>query len=120
MTPSSIRPMPSHPARRTKLLAASALVGSFVGGVAAMLAQPVLAGTLPGIPSAANITVSSGGAQPFIFFPDAITLQIDLNAPRTVINWTDLHLSSGDAMNFLFDAASDIVLNKTTSQIQTE
>ncbi len=35
-----------------------------------------------------------------------------------MINWTDLHLSSGDAMNFLFDAADDIVLNKTTSQIQ--
>ncbi len=117
MTPSSIRPIlpraASRPARRTTLLAASALCG-----VAAMLAPPALAGTLPGIPSAANITVSSGGSQPFITFPDAITLQIDLNAPRTVINWTDLHLSSGDAMNFLFDSASDIVLNKTTSQIQ--
>jgi len=120
MTPSPIRPV-SHPAprvtRRTRLLAASALAGSVLGGVA-MLASPAVAGTLPGIPSAANITVSSGGAQPTISFPDAITLQIDLNAPRTVINWADLHLSSGDAMNFLFDAASDIVLNKTTSQIQ--
>ncbi|KRA60149.1 hypothetical protein ASD79_07875 [Caulobacter sp. Root655] len=117
MTPSSIRPISSRPtpgpARRTTLLAASALCG-----VAAMLAQPALAGTLPGIPGAGNITVSSGGSQPFITFPDAITLQIDLNAPRTVINWTDLHLSSGDAMNFLFDSASDIVLNKTTSQIR--
>lgn len=116
MTPSPIRPVSRtapHSARRTRLLAASALCG-----VAAMLASPALAGTLPGIPSAANITVSSGGSQPTISFPDAITLQIDLNAPRTVINWTDLHLSSGDAMNFLFDAASDIVLNKTTSQIR--
>ena len=102
----------SRSPRRTSLLAASALCG-----VAAMLAQPALAGTLPGIPGAGNITVSSGGSQPLITFPDAITLQIDLNAPRTVINWSSLHLSSGDAMNFLFDSASDIVLNKTTSQI---
>ncbi|EJL33293.1 hypothetical protein PMI01_02256 [Caulobacter sp. AP07] len=117
MTPSPIRPIlsrtASRPARRARLLAASALCG-----VAAMLAPPALAGTLPGIPSAANITVSSGGSQPTISFPDAITLQIELNAPRTVINWTDLHLSSGDAMNFIFDAADDIVLNKTTSQIR--
>lgn len=93
------------------------LVNSALCGAAALIAQPAMAGTLPGIPSAANITVSSGGAQPLITFPDAITLQIDLNAPRTVINWSSLHISSGDAMNFLFDAASDIVLNKTTSQI---
>ncbi|PXA91218.1 hypothetical protein DMC18_13635, partial [Caulobacter sp. D5] len=122
MTSSPIRPTFSRtaprPAHRTKLLAASALVSSLMGGVAAMLAQPAVSGTLPGIPSAANITVSSGGSQPVISFPDAITLQIELNAPRTVINWTDLHLSSGDAMNFLFDSASDIVLNKTTSQIR--
>ncbi|KSB89116.1 hypothetical protein AS593_04275 [Caulobacter vibrioides] len=102
----------SRSQRRAKLLAASALCG-----VATMLVHPALAGTLPGIPSAGNITVSSGGSQPLITFPDAITLQIDLNAPRTVINWSSLHLSSGDAMNFLFDSASDIVLNKTTSQI---
>lgn len=116
MTPSPIRPTFPRPAarsvRRTTLLAASALCG-----VAAMLAPPALAGTLPGIPSAANITVSTGGSQPLITFPDAVTLQIDLNAPRTVINWSSLHVSSGDSMNFLFDAASDIVLNKTTSQI---
>ncbi|ATQ44047.1 YDG domain-containing protein [Caulobacter mirabilis] len=102
-------------ARRTRLLAASAL-----SGVAAMLAQPSHAGTLPGIPGAGNITVSPGGSQPLISFPDAITLQVDLNAPRTVINWSSLHVSSGDTIDFLFDAASDIVLNKTTSQIRID
>jgi len=113
MTQSS--PLPrtaSRSQRRTRLLAASALCG-----VATMLAQPGLAGTLPGIPSASNITVSSGGSQPLITYPDAITLQIQLNASRTVINWSSLHVSSGDTMDFLFNAASDIVLNKTTSQI---
>lgn len=115
MTQSQIRmisqPAAKPSARLTRLLVSSALCG------AAMLPQPSLAGTLPGIPSAANITVSAGGSQPLITFPDAITLQIELNAPRTVINWSSLHVSSGDAMNFIFDAASDIVLNKTTSQI---
>lgn len=93
------------------------LVNSALCGAAALIAQPAMAGTLPGIPGTADITVSTGGSPPLITFPDAITLQIDLNAPRTVINWSSLHISSGDAMNFLFDAASDIVLNKTTSQI---
>ncbi|MBO9709082.1 MAG: hypothetical protein J7521_12810 [Caulobacter sp.] len=119
MTPSVSSPITakaSQPAaRRTALL-----VGSALCGVAAMLAQPAVAGTLPGIPGAGSITVSAGGSQPLISFPDAITLQIDLNAPRTVINWSSLHVSSGDQMDFLFDAASDIVLNKTTSQIQID
>lgn len=113
MTQSSplLRPA-SRSQGRARLLAASALCG-----VATMLAQPALAGTLPGIPSAGNITVSTGGSQPLITFPDAITLQIQLNASRTVINWSGLHVSSGDTMDFLFNAAGDIVLNKTTSQI---
>jgi hypothetical protein len=114
MTSPSTRPTSSRtaPARRTTLLAASALCG-----VATMLAQPALAQTLPGIPSAANITVSTGGSQPAITAPNANTLDIDLNAPRTVINWASLHVSGADAMTFHFDANSDIVLNKTTSQI---
>lgn len=112
MTPSSIRPTSSRTARRASLLAASALCG-----VSAMLVQPALAQTLPGIPSAANITVSAGGSQPVITAPGATELDIDLNASRTVINWASLHLSSADQMTFRFDAASDIVLNKTTSQI---
>jgi filamentous hemagglutinin family protein len=49
--------------------------------------------------------------------PNANTLDIDLNAPRTVINWASLHVSGADSMIFHFDANSDIVLNKTTSQI---
>lgn len=114
MTSPPTRPIPSRtgPARRTSLLAASALCG-----VATMLAQPALAQTLPGIPSAANITVSMGGSQPAITAPTANDLDIDLNAPRTVINWASLHVSGADAMTFHFDANSDIVLNKTTSQI---
>jgi hypothetical protein len=114
MTSQPTRPISSRtaPARRTSLLAASALCG-----VATMLAQPALAQTLPGIPSAANISVSTGGSQPLITAPTANDLDIDLNAPRTVINWASLHVSGADAMTFHFDAASDIVLNKTTSQI---
>lgn len=114
MTSPPTRPISfrTGPARRTSLLAASALCG-----VAAMLAQPALAQTLPGIPSAANISVSTGGSQPVITAPTANDLDIDLNAPRTVINWASLHVSGADAMTFHFDANSDIVLNKTTSQI---
>jgi filamentous hemagglutinin family protein len=54
---------------------------------------------------------------PAITAPNANTLDVDLNAPRTVINWASLHVSGADSMIFHFDANSDIVLNKTTSQI---
>jgi len=114
MTPSSIRPIfhrNAAPMRRTSLLAASALCG-----VATMLAQPALA-QLPGVPGAGSITVSIGGSQPLITAPNANTLEIDLNAPRTAINWASLNVGAADTMNFHFDASSDIVLNKTTSQI---
>ena len=117
MTPSPTRPIFPRVARRTRLLAASALISSLMGGVAAMLAQPALAQTLPGIPGGGSITVSTGGSAPAITAPNANTLDVDLNAPRTVINWASLHVSGADSMIFHFDANSDIVLNKTTSQI---
>ncbi len=83
MTPSPIRPIVPRTAFTWRAPRPSLLAASALRGVAAMaLASPALAGTLPGIPSAANITVSSDGTQPTITFPDAITLQIDLNAPR--------------------------------------
>jgi len=116
MTPSktsAIPPRTVQPSARR----AGLLVGSALCGVAAMLAQPSQAQTLPGIPGAGNITVSTGGSQPAITAPNANTLDIDLNAPRTVINWASLHVSGADTMDFHFDANSDIVLNKTTSQI---
>ncbi|KQY35877.1 hypothetical protein ASD38_04860 [Caulobacter sp. Root487D2Y] len=116
MTPSQTRSIlprtAPRSARRTRLLAASALCG-----VATLLAQPALAQTLPGIPGGGSITVSTGGSAPVITAPNANTLDIDLNAPRTVINWSSLHVSGADEMDFHFDAASDIVLNKTTTQI---
>ena len=117
MQPSSIRVTSPRTAHRPLSRRARLLLGSALCGAVAVLAQPALAQTLPGIPGGGNIIVSSGGGAPIITAPDPNTLNIDLNAPRTVINWSSLHLSSGDTMNFQFDAASNIVLNKTTSQI---
>jgi len=111
MTPSAA-PRSSHRARL--------LVGSALWGLAALLAQPALAQTLPAIPGAGGVAVSSGGGQPVITAPNANTLDIDLNAPRTVINWASLHVSGADTMTFHFDANSDIVLNKTTTAIAVD
>ena len=116
MTPSKTSAIPPRTVRPSARRA-GLLVGPALCGVAAMLAQPSQAQTLPGIPGAGNIAVSTGGSQPVITAPNANTLDIDLNAPRTVINWASLHVSGADTMDFHFDANSDIVLNKTTSQI---
>ncbi|MBO9518715.1 MAG: hypothetical protein J7493_11665 [Porphyrobacter sp.] len=116
MTLSQIRLISSNSVK-TSARGSCLLMSSALCGAVAMLPQPSLAQSLPGIPGAGSITVSAGGSMPVISAPDAVSLDIDLNASRTVINWSSLHVSSGDTMTFHFDASSDIVLNKTTSQI---
>ena len=76
--------------------------------------------TLPGVPVAASITVNTGGAQPAITAPTANSLDVTLNATRTVINWDSFHVSAADAVTFHFNANSDIVLNKSPTQVQLD
>src|SRR5437868_4694921 len=88
-TPAGSPPVPQS--RRARLLAGSALCGATLLFAAAAQAQ-----TLPGIPVAADIKVSAGGTAPVITAPDTKTLDVDLNAARTVINWAGFHVSGAD------------------------
>src|SRR6202000_3232344 len=76
--------------------------------------------TLPPIPSASAITVATGGGQPGITLPHAHSLNVNLGASRTVINWDSFHVSSADSVTFNFGAASDIVLNKSPTQVKVD
>ncbi|HLZ77442.1 hypothetical protein [Phenylobacterium sp.] len=107
--------IPAPRPRRRWLLGGSALCGASLVFAVAAQAQ-----TLPAIPAAAAIKFSTGGALPTITAPNANTLDVALNAPRTVINWDSFHVSAADAVTYHFGQTSDIVLNKSPTQIQID
>ncbi len=77
---------------------------------------------LPGIPAVGDISFTAGGTNiaPVITAPDANTLDINLGATRTVINWSSFHVSSNDAVNFHFNSGTDIVLNKSPTAVMVD
>ena len=103
------------PRRRRWLLGGSALCGATL--VFALGAQ---AQTLPGIPVAGAIKFTTGGALPTITAPTANSLDVALNATRTVINWDSFHVSSLDTVTYHFGGATDIVLNKSPTAIKID
>ena len=108
-------PAPTERSRRRRLLAGSALCGATLALAAAAHGQ-----TLPGIPLAAAIKFNTGGALPVITAPNANALDVVLNGTRTVINWDSFHVSGADSVTFHFGQTSDIVLNKSPTQVQVD
>ncbi|MBX3484403.1 hypothetical protein, partial [Phenylobacterium sp.] len=126
MTAAATTGIAAQGSRRARLLGGSALyyAGLYyagLGGAAALLlATAAPAQTLPAIPDAAAIAVATGGAQPTITAPDANSLDVDLKSTRTVINWDSFHVSAADKVTFHFGATSDIVLNKSPTQVKVD
>ncbi|MBU1376466.1 MAG: filamentous hemagglutinin N-terminal domain-containing protein [Alphaproteobacteria bacterium] len=89
--------------RRTALAAGAA--------VAALLAADQ-AVALP-VAGSAPATISAGGSQPIIQSGSNI-VQVDLNAPRTIIDWASFNLNGGEQAQFRFDQRNWIVLNRVT------
>ncbi len=111
MTGLASTPLPG----RRRLLATSALVG--MGLVLAVAAH---AQTLPAVPAAGSIAVTTGGTLPVITAPDANTLDVALQATRTVINWDSFHVSGADRVTFHFGQTSDIVLNRSPTAVMVD
>jgi len=96
--------MLSHtPTFRRRLLAAGAAV-SALAAAAPALALPVL-GSIP--PTVA------GGTAPIIQ-STSTDVRVDLNAPRTIIDWSSFNLNAGERAEFRFDQRNWIVLNRVT------
>ena len=93
-----------NPVVRRALLAAGT-------ALAALAATPALA--LPS-PGSGPATIGGGGSQPIIQLGSS-TVQVDLNAPRTIIDWNSFNLGRGESAEFRFDQRSWIVLNRVTS-----
>lgn len=87
---------------------------ALAGGVAA--AAFAMAGGAYGLPVAAPgpYAVSAGGAQPVIASSGS-TVRVDLNAPRTIIDWQSFNLGAGERADFLFDQRNWIVLNRVNN-----
>lgn len=98
-----MRALLSRPRHRGGLLAGAAAAALLHGGSA--LALPVLSATPP--------QVSAGGAQPIIASGNG-AVRVDLNAPRTIIDWTSFNLTASERADFVFDQRSWIVLNRVT------
>lgn len=93
------------PATRTRrpLLAGVAAFALLHGGSA--MALPVLGAAPP--------QVSAGGGQPVIA-TGAGAVRVDLNAPRTIIDWASFNLTAAERADFVFDQRSWIVVNRVT------
>jgi len=92
------------PTLRQALAAGAALAGLLAAGhVAALPVQ----GSGPAL-------VSSGGAQPIIQ-SGSNQVTVDLNAARTIIDWSSFNLSPGETAQFRFDQRNWIVLNRVAS-----
>ena len=93
-----------HPTLRQVLAAGSALAALLAAGHAAALPVP---GSGPAL-------VSAGGAQPIIQ-TGSTQVGVDLNAPRTIIDWSSFNLGAGETAQFRFDQRNWVVLNRVAS-----
>lgn len=72
------------------------------------LSHPALALPVPGQTPA---ILGGGGSQPVIQVGSS-SVGVDLNAPRTIIDWTSFAVASGEQVQFRFDQRNWIVLNR--------
>lgn len=104
MTP---RAKPGHPlpARRSQLLARTAICG-VLAGISATAAHA--------LPVAGFAEVNPGGGLPVIMDSVART-DITLNAPRTVISWSSYNVKPDEIVTYNFASRNGIVLNRIIS-----
>lgn len=95
----------SHPLSTTRRLLA--------GAAALTLLAPGPASALP-VAAGGSSPTSAGGAQPTIGGSSSV-LDVNLNAARTIIDWSTFNVSGSEAVNFYFDQRNWIVLNRVTN-----
>ena len=104
-------------ARPALTLRPALLLRSALGGLA-VAAMPAWA--LPGAP--VNTAVNTGGGLPVLTSPNAQTLNVQLNAPRTVLQYNGgFAIGAVETVNFNFNARSDIaVVHALTGTVQID
>ena len=97
-----------HAPRRSRLLTTSAL---------GVLAYAVVSAA-PAHAQLTNTGSTSSGAAPTINTAGATTT-VTTGGARTVMDWSQFDIASGDTVNFVFNANSDIVLNRVAGAAST-
>ncbi|WP_164857375.1 filamentous hemagglutinin N-terminal domain-containing protein [Sphingomonas crocodyli] len=71
-------------------------------GMIVVMPQTARAQALPTAGDVANVAISAevGGAMPTISNPTATSLQVDLGANRTIIDWNGFNIPTGNSANF--------------------
>jgi filamentous hemagglutinin family protein len=90
-----------NPTFRLALAAGAALAALLAAGHASALP----------VPGSAPATLGGGGSQPIIQ-TGSTSVSVDLNAPRTIIDWQSFNLNAGERAEFRFDQRNWIVLNR--------
>lgn len=86
---------------------------SLLAGAAFALLAGAPAAGLP-VHAGGNSLVNTGGAQPNIVSNDDDLVTVDLNAQRTIIDWSSFDLFDHESIRFYFDQRNWIVLNRMT------
>lgn len=82
----------------------------------AALCALALATPAAALPTAIGSVVNNGGAQPVVVSNDDDLVTVDLNAQRTIIDWSNFDLADHETVRFAFDQRNWIVLNRVTGQ----
>ena len=88
-----------------QVLAASAAIAALMAATGAS-ALPVYSG---------NAQVNPGGGQPVITSLDPTFMTVNLNAARTIIDWSSYNLAAGEIVSYAFDQSNWIALNRVSS-----
>lgn len=113
------------PTQRRDLLARTALSGA-LAGLALAIALPAHAqfsggpngggsggsAPTPTLPVFNSSQVNAGGGLPAINVAGNSAMTVDLNGPRTLIDWQSFNVAAGNSVTFSFGARNWIVLNR--------
>jgi filamentous hemagglutinin family protein len=91
--------------------------GTLRKSLAASAAMLVLAaaGAAHALPTFGSAQVTPGDSQPVIATPSPTLMTIDVNAARTIIDWTSFNLAPGETVSYAFQFNRTIVLNRVNS-----
>lgn len=85
-------------------------------GAGAALAALSAASAAQALPTGPGTPIVAGGGAPSISSGSG-SLTVDLNAQRTIIDWSSFNIAAGETVTFAFDQRNHIALNRTTGPV---
>lgn len=73
------------------------------------------ASSVQALPSFGSAQVTPGNGQPVVTTVSPTLMTVDVNAARTIIDWTSFNLAPGETISYAFEFNRTIVLNRVAS-----